>query len=122
MKVFRYFAAAAGVIAIASVTVLSGTSAAHTAKAAAASCKTSIAVEAPFATGPAIPQGLEQLHFAELAVAMDNKSLGIDVSLGQDDTGLNPALATTRTNSIIASGAVAIVGPSGSQEVEAVGP
>ena len=53
---------------------------------------------------------------------MDNKALGIHVSLGQDDTGLNPALATTKTNAIIASKAVAIVGPSGSQEVEAVGP
>jgi|SRR5579863_984865 len=121
MKVFRYWVAVAGVIALASVTVFGGTSSAHSVKAAKA-CSTSIAVEAPFATGPAIPQGLEQLHFAELAVAMDNKSLGIHVTLGQDDTGLNPALATTRTQAIIASSAVAIIGPSGSQEVEAVGP
>jgi branched-chain amino acid transport system substrate-binding protein len=124
MKVRRTFLGAVGVMALASATVFgaASSSARPAAKAAAASCKTSIAVEAPFATGPAIPQGLEQLHFAELAVAMDNKSLGIHVTLGQDDTGLSPALATTRTNAIIASGAVAIVGPSGSQEVEAVGP
>jgi len=124
MKVRRTFLGAVGVMALASATVFgaASSSARPAAKAAAASCKTSIAVEAPFATGPAVPQGLEQLHFAELAVAMDNKSLGIHVTLGQDDTGLSPALATTRTNAIIASGAVAIVGPSGSQEVEAVGP
>jgi len=123
MKVRRLFLGALGVMALASATVFGAASSAHPrAKAPAASCKTSIAFEGPFASGPAIPQGLEQLHFSELAVAMDNKSLGIHVSLGQDDTGLNPALATTKTNAIIASKAVAIVGPSGSQEVEAVGP
>ena len=122
MKVIRYWIAAAGVIAVASVTVFGGTSSAHVAKIAKTKCTASIAVEAPYSTGPAIPQGLEQLHFAELAVAMDNKSLGINVSLGQNNTGLDPSLATTATNSIIASKAVAIVGPSGSQEVNAVGP
>ena len=53
---------------------------------------------------------------------MANKANGTRVTLGQDDTGLNPALATTRSNAIIASKAVAVVGPSGSQEVNAVGP
>jgi branched-chain amino acid transport system substrate-binding protein len=122
MKLRRIFAGALGVMALASVTVFGATGSAHVAKAASASCKTSIAVEAPYATGPATQLGLEQLHFAELAVANDNKSLGIKVTLGQNDTGLNPALATTRTQAIIASGAVAAVGPAGSQEVEAVGP
>src|SRR6185437_5196192 len=123
MKVRRLFFGALGVTALASATVFGAASSARpVAKAAATSCKTSIAFEGPFASGPAIPQGLEQLHFSELAVAMDNKALGIHVSLGQDDTGLNPALATTKTNAIIASKAVAIIGPSGSQEVEAVGP
>ena len=47
-----------------------GASSAHTApSAAAAACKASIAIEAPFATGPVAQLGLEQLHFAELAVA-----------------------------------------------------
>jgi branched-chain amino acid transport system substrate-binding protein len=122
MKARRLFLAALGVAGLASATVFGASSSARPARAAAAACTASIAVEAPYATGPATQLGLEQLHFAELAVAMDNKSLGIDVSLGKDDTGLNPALATTRTNAIIASKAVAIVGPSGSQEVEAVGP
>jgi len=122
MKVRRLFLGALGVMALASVTVFGASSSAHSATAAKAACKASIAVEAPFATGPATQLGLEQLHFAELAVANDNKSLGIKVTLGQDDTGLNPALATTKTNAIIASSAVAAVGPAGSQEVEAVGP
>ena len=122
MKVRRLFIGALGVMALASATVFGATSSAHPAKAAKAACKAAIAVEAPFATGPATQLGLEQLHFAELAVANDNKSLGIKVSLGQDDTGLNPALATAKTNAIIASSAVAAVGPAGSQEVQAVGP
>jgi branched-chain amino acid transport system substrate-binding protein len=122
MKVRRLFIGVLGVMALASVTVLGATSSAHSAKVAKTACKASIAVEAPFATGPATALGLEQLHFAELAVATANKANGTAITLGQDDTGLNPALATTRTNAIIASKAVAVVGPSGSQEVNAVGP
>ena len=96
MKARRLFLSALGVMALASVTVFGATSSAHSAKVhIAKACNTSIAFEGPYATGPAIPQGLEQLHFAELAVAMDNASLGIHVTMGQSDTGLNPALATT---------------------------
>jgi branched-chain amino acid transport system substrate-binding protein len=84
-------------------------------------CKASIAIEGPF-TGPVAQVGLEQLHFAQLAVANDNKALGIHVSLAQDDTQLTPSIAITKTQSIIASPAVGVVGPAGSQEVEAVGP
>lgn len=84
-------------------------------------CKASIAMEGPF-TGPVAQVGLEQLHFAQLAVADDNKALGTDVTLAQDDTQLTPSMAITKTQSIIASNAVATVGPAGSQEVEAVGP
>jgi branched-chain amino acid transport system substrate-binding protein len=122
MKVYRHVAAAVGVMGLASLTIFGATSSAATARKAAASCTASIAVEAPYATGPATQLGLEQLHFAEFAVAADNKALKINVSLGKNDTGLNPALATTRTNAIIASSAVAAIGPAGSQEVEAVGP
>ena len=122
MHLRRIFAGALGVMALASVTVLGATGSAHVAKIAKASCSTSIAVEAPFATGPATQLGLEQLHFAQLALAMANKANGTHITVGKDDTGLNPSLATTRTNSIIASKAVAAVGPAGSQEVEAVGP
>ena len=122
MKVRRLFIGALGVMALASVTVFGATSSAHSAQAAKAACKASIALEAPFATGPATQQGAEQLHFAQLAVQNDNKALGTKVTLGQNDTGLNPALATTVSQRVIASSAVAVVGPAGSQEVAAVGP
>jgi branched-chain amino acid transport system substrate-binding protein len=85
------------------------------------SCKATIAIEGPF-TGPVAQVGLEQLHFAQLAVADFNKQNGTDVTLAQDDTQLTPSLATQKTQSIIATNAVAAVGPAGSQEVEAVGP
>jgi branched-chain amino acid transport system substrate-binding protein len=42
--------------------------------------------------------------------------------MAQDDTQLTPSIATTKTQSIISSPAVAVIGPAGSQEVEAVGP
>ncbi len=121
MKVFRYFVAAAGVIAVASVTVLSGTSSAHTAKVAKAACSASLAIEAPL-TGPLAQLGLEQLAGAKAAIAADNKAYGTKVTLGQDDTQLTPALAVTKTAAIVSSNAVGVIGPSGSQEVAAVGP
>ena len=121
MKVRRIFAGALGVMAIASVTVFGATSSAKVAKVAAASCSANIAIEGPF-TGPVAQLGLEQLHFAELAVANDNKSLHLNVKLAQDDTQLTPSIATTKTQAIISSNAVAVIGPSGSQEVLAVGP
>jgi branched-chain amino acid transport system substrate-binding protein len=124
MRVRRILAGAVGVTALAAGTIFGvSTSSAHVAAhSAAAKCTASIALEAPYATGPGIPLGLEQLHFAELAVAMDNKALGTDITMGQQNTGLSAALATTVTDNIIASKAVAAVGPAGSQEVLAVGP
>jgi branched-chain amino acid transport system substrate-binding protein len=107
----------------ASASASSGGSSSSSASSAASTkpCNASIAIEGPF-TGPVAPVGLEQLHFAQLAVANDNKSLGIHVTMAQDDTQLTPSIATTKTQSIIATPAVAVIGPSGSQEVEAVGP
>jgi branched-chain amino acid transport system substrate-binding protein len=85
------------------------------------SCNASIAIEGPF-TGPVAQVGLEQLHFAQLAVANNNAANHTNVTMAQDDTQLTPSLATSKTQSIIATPAVAVVGPAGSQEVEAVGP
>ncbi|MGA2926587.1 MAG: branched-chain amino acid ABC transporter substrate-binding protein [Solirubrobacteraceae bacterium] len=84
-------------------------------------CSAAIAIEGPF-TGPVAQVGLEQLHFAQLAVATDNAKNGTNVTLSQDDTQLTPSIAVAKGQSIIASSAVAVVGPAGSQEVEAVGP
>jgi branched-chain amino acid transport system substrate-binding protein len=74
-------------------------------------------------TGPVAVLGQEQLHFAELAVAMDNKANKTKITLVQGDTQLNPAQATTVTQQFVSNAKIlAVVGPAGSQEVEAVGP
>ena len=96
----------------------SGTSAGAATKA----CVAAVGVEGPF-TGPASPVGLEQLHFAELSLAMDNAANGTKITLVQGDTQLNPAQATTVTQQFTSnSSIVGVVGPAGSQEVAAVGP
>jgi branched-chain amino acid transport system substrate-binding protein len=96
-------------------------SASGTAASANKNCTASIAIEGPF-TGPVAQVGLEQLHFAQLAVADDNKANGTNVTLAQDDTQLTPSIAVSKSQAVIASNAVAVIGPAGSQEVEAVGP
>ncbi|HUJ33858.1 MAG TPA: branched-chain amino acid ABC transporter substrate-binding protein [Solirubrobacteraceae bacterium] len=86
------------------------------------SCTASIGIEAPI-TGPVAVLGDEQLAFAKLAVADDNKANGTNITLVQGDTQLNPAQATTVTQQFTSnSKIVGVVGPAGSQEVEAVGP
>lgn len=90
--------------------------------AAASTCKTSIGMEGPL-TGPVAVLGQEQLHFAELAVSMDNAANKTHIAIVQGDTQLNPAQATTVTQQVTSNNAiVGVVGPAGSQEVEAVGP
>jgi len=85
------------------------------------SCTTSIGFEGPI-TGPVAPLGTEQLHFAELALSMDNAANKTKISLVQGDTQLQPAQATTVTQQFISnSDIVAVAGPAGSQEIEAVG-
>jgi len=90
--------------------------------AAATKCATSIGMEGPL-TGPVAVLGQEQLHFAELALATDNTANKTHITLVQGDTQLNPAQATTVTQQLTSnSSIVGVVGPAGSQEVEAVGP
>lgn len=114
-------AGAFGVAGCGSSSSSSSASSSTTAAATTNKCVTSIAIEGPF-TGPVAQLGLEQLHFAQLAVANDNAANHTDVTLSQDDTQLTPSIAVTKTQAITASSAVAAIGPAGSQEVEAVGP
>jgi branched-chain amino acid transport system substrate-binding protein len=87
-----------------------------------AKCTASIGIEAPL-TGQVAVLGQEQLAFAQLAVAADNSANGTNISIVQGDTQLMPAQATTVTQQFVSnSKIVAVVGPAGSQEVEAVGP
>jgi branched-chain amino acid transport system substrate-binding protein len=92
-----------------------------TGSASTKSCTASIGLEAPI-TGPVAVLGQEQLHFAQLALSMDNAANNTKISLVQGDTQLNPAIATTVTQQFISNSSIlAVVGPAGSQEVKAIG-
>src|SRR6266496_2532451 len=117
--------AAVGSLAVAGCSSSNSSSAAgggtSTASAATKSCVASVGFEGPI-TGPVAPLGTEQLHFAQLAVSMDNAANKTKISLVQGDTQLQPAQATTVTPQFISnSSTLAVVGPAGSQEVIAVG-
>jgi branched-chain amino acid transport system substrate-binding protein len=104
----------------------SSASSSNTSQAAASSgsksCAASIGIEAPL-TGQVAVLGQEQLAFAKLAIQDDNKANGTNITLVQGDTQLMPAQATTVTQQFISNNKiVGVVGPAGSQEVEAVGP
>jgi branched-chain amino acid transport system substrate-binding protein len=117
-------AAAVGSLAVAGCSSSSSSAAGggtSSASAATKSCVASIGFEGPI-TGPVAPLGAEQLHFAQLALATDNAANKTKITLVQGDTQLQPAQATTVTQQFISnSSIVAVVGPAGSQEVEAVG-
>src|SRR6266480_3238222 len=84
-------------------------------------CTASIGFEGPI-TGPVAVLGTEQLGFAQLALSMDNAANKTKISIVQGDTQLQPAQATTVTQQFISNSSIlAVVGPAGSQEVEAVG-
>jgi branched-chain amino acid transport system substrate-binding protein len=86
------------------------------------SCVATIGMEGPL-TGPVAVLGQEQLHFAQLALLKDNLANHTKITLVQGDTQLNPAQATTVTQQFTSNPKiVAVVGPAGSQEVQAVGP
>jgi branched-chain amino acid transport system substrate-binding protein len=115
-------AAALGALAVAGCGSSSGGTSSSGGGTAVKACVASIGFEGPI-TGPVAVLGTEQLHFADLALSMDNKANKTKISLVQGDTQLQPSQATTVTQQFTSnSKMVAVVGPAGSQEVEAVGP
>jgi branched-chain amino acid transport system substrate-binding protein len=99
-----------------------GSSSSSSSSAATKSCVATIGMEGPL-TGPVAVLGQEQLHFAQLALLKDNLANHTKITLVQGDTQLNPAQATTVTQQFTSNPKmVAVVGPAGSQEVQAVGP
>jgi branched-chain amino acid transport system substrate-binding protein len=91
-------------------------------KADLANCKFTFGVMAPI-TGDAASIGQEQLNWAKYAVTTFNKENGTKFALEEGDTQLDPGQASTVAQQLVSNNAVrAVVGPAGSQEVEAVGP
>jgi branched-chain amino acid transport system substrate-binding protein len=114
--------AAAGCSSSSSSSTTSSSTASGTASAGTTACVASIGMEGPL-TGPVAPLGQEQLHFAQLALAADNRTNKTNITLVQGDTQLTPSIATTVTQQFTANPKIlAVVGPAGSLEVEAVGP
>lgn len=85
-------------------------------------CQASIGVMAPI-TGDAASIGAEQLNWAKLGLDQFNEEHGTQFELEQGDTQLDPAQASTVAQQFVSNDAIkAVVGPAGSQEVEAIGP
>jgi branched-chain amino acid transport system substrate-binding protein len=91
------------------------------AQSAAPTVPVKIGILGPF-TGAAASIGMEQLNWAKLAVEDFNKATGWNVELVQGDSQLDPAKAVTASQALISDADIyGVVGPAGSQEVEAVG-
>jgi branched-chain amino acid transport system substrate-binding protein len=97
------------------------TAAATDTGAEAVECSGSIGIMGPF-TGDAASIGQEQLNWARFAVDRFNEENGTDFQLEEGDTQLDPAQASTVAPQFVSNTDIfGIVGPAGSQEVEAVG-
>ncbi|HWG56991.1 MAG TPA: branched-chain amino acid ABC transporter substrate-binding protein [Gaiellaceae bacterium] len=89
---------------------------------AAADCSGAIGIMAPI-TGEAGAIGTEQLNWAKFAVSRFNEENGTSFTLVEGDTQLDPAQASTVAQRFASNDEIlAVVGPAGSQEVEAVAP
>jgi branched-chain amino acid transport system substrate-binding protein len=87
----------------------------------AVECTASIGIMGPF-TGDVAAIGQEQLNWAKFAVDQFNSEHGTTFSLVEGDTQLDPAQAATVAPQFVSnSDIIAVVGPAGSQEIEAVG-
>jgi branched-chain amino acid transport system substrate-binding protein len=115
----------AGMLATAIVLVVAGCSSDDSGGGSggqAASCKGSVGVMGPF-TGDAASIGKEQLNWAKFAVERFNTDNKTSYALVEGDTQLDPAQASTVAQQFLSNDAIkGVVGPAGSQEVEAVGP
>jgi branched-chain amino acid transport system substrate-binding protein len=92
--------------------------------AATASCTkgVSIGMQAPI-TGPAGSIGSDQLHWAQFYFTQWNKRSKIKIHLVQQDTQLDPSKASTTAQALASNASVmGVIGPAGSDEVQAVAP
>jgi branched-chain amino acid transport system substrate-binding protein len=88
----------------------------------AADCTETIGVMAPI-TGDAAELGEEQRNWAQFGLDRFNRENGTKLKLVEGDTQLDPGQASTVAQQFVSNDAiVGVVGPAGSQEVEAAGP
>jgi branched-chain amino acid transport system substrate-binding protein len=92
------------------------------AQTAAADCVASIGLMAPI-TGDAASLGEEQRNWGKFGLDRFNEDNGTKLKLVEGDTQLDPGQASTVAQQFVSDDAIrAVVGPAGSQEVDAVGP
>jgi branched-chain amino acid transport system substrate-binding protein len=88
----------------------------------AADCTGSIGVMAPI-TGDAAELGEEQRNWARFGLNRFNRENGSKLKMVEGDTQLDPGQASTVAQQFVSNDAIlGVVGPAGSQEVDAVGP
>jgi branched-chain amino acid transport system substrate-binding protein len=88
----------------------------------AAECTATIGVMAPI-TGDAAELGQEQRNWAKFGLDRFNQEHGTKFKMVEGDTQLDPGQASTVAQQFVSNDAiVAVVGPAGSQEVDAAGP
>jgi branched-chain amino acid transport system substrate-binding protein len=115
-------AGAVGVVVLAIVSAAGARPAATTAATASCSNGVTIGIQAPI-TGPAGSIGSDQLHWASFYFTQWNKTHKLKIHLKQEDTQLDPSKASTTAQALASTGSVmGIIGPAGSDEVQAVAP
>src|SRR5918999_3622811 len=89
---------------------------------AAADCTGTIGLMAPI-TGDAAPLGEEQRNWGKFGLDEFNKANDTKFKMMEGDTQLDPGQASTVAQQFVSNDDIlAVVGPAGSQEVDAVGP
>jgi branched-chain amino acid transport system substrate-binding protein len=122
VKKFGLIAIAATVVVLAIVSAAAARPAASAAATASCSSGVSIGMQAPI-TGPAGSIGSDQLHWASFYFTQWNKTHKLKIHLVQQDTQLDPSKASTTAQALASNGKVmGVIGPAGSDEVQAVAP
>jgi branched-chain amino acid transport system substrate-binding protein len=122
VRKFGLIAIAATAVVLAIVSAAAARPAAPAA-ATAASCKSvQIGMSAPI-TGPAGSIGSDQLHWAQFYFSQWNKTHKLKIKLVQFDDQIDPAKAATGAQSFASnSKIVGVIGPAGSDQVQAAAP
>jgi branched-chain amino acid transport system substrate-binding protein len=125
VRKFALIATAAALVALAIVSAAGARPAASASSAAATmSCSkgVTIGMQAPI-TGAAASIGSDQLHWALFYFTQWNKTHKLKIHLKQEDTQLDPSKASTTAQALASTSSVmGVIGPAGSDEVQAVAP
>jgi branched-chain amino acid transport system substrate-binding protein len=113
---------AAAVVVLAVVSAAAARTSAQAAATASCTKGVSVGMQAPI-TGPAGSIGSDQLHWALYYFTQWNKKHKLKIHIVQEDTQLDPSKASTTAQALASNAKVmGVIGPAGSDEVQAVAP